>query len=71
MTLVPYKTQAQLDCDHGVSFPENGLYLDFIAKHFTSHEVRQFWPRHSGVCEKCGYNGIAYASQMHFLAGDW
>lgn len=42
-----------------------------FGQQFTS-EVRQRWPRLWGKCPKgCGFDGIAYASQLHFVMGDW
>lgn len=32
--------------------------------------VRRKYPRISGRC-RCGFNGIAYASFEHHIAGDW
>lgn len=53
-------------CDHGLSFDENA------ARGLDSYEVRKRWPRLSGACQKgCGFNGIGYASYMHYLSGDW
>lgn len=53
-------------CDHDVTFDEKE------AKGLDAYEVRRRWPRLTGVCPKgCGYNGIAYASYLHYLSGDW
>ncbi len=52
-------------CDHGTTFDEAA------AKGLDVYEVRKRWPRFSGTCEKCGYNGICYASYLHYLSGDW
>jgi hypothetical protein len=53
-------------CDHGVKFDE------LAARGLDENEVRKRWPRLSGVCPKgCGFNGIGYASYMHYLSGDW
>jgi hypothetical protein len=54
-------------CDHGLRFnPVEAAGL-------SSSEVRRLFPRLDGRCERCGYEGIAYASAEHFLhyAGDW
>ena len=53
-------------CDHGVKFdPEEAKGLD-------AYEVRKKFPRMWGPCPKgCGFNGIAYASPEHYIAGDW
>lgn len=53
-------------CDHGVTFDEEA------AKGLDAYEVRKRWPRHYGVCPRgCGFTGIAYASYMHYISGDW
>jgi hypothetical protein len=59
----PYRTA---ECDHGIVFdPE-------AAKGKTASEIKQRWPRLFGVCPKgCGFEGIAYASTLHFISGDW
>lgn len=55
-------------CDHGITYPQYG---DAV-KGLTATEVRQQFPRLSGLCPKgCGYNGIYYASFAHYLHGDW
>lgn len=54
------------ECTHGVTFDEEA------AKLMGSREVRQRWPRLSGLCPiGCGYEGIAYASFKHYIYGDW
>ena len=54
-------------CDHGVVFDEQA-YLAGMHE----HEVRKRWPRLDGHCPKgCGFHGIAYASGLHYTAGDW
>ena len=58
-------------CDHGVTYDESapselGIGMPSAA------EVRRRWPRMHGACPKgCGFNGIAYASFKHYIAGDW
>jgi len=53
-------------CGHGVTFDEvasRGMHWD---------EVRRRWPRLDGVCPLgCGFRGVAYASFIHYLCGDW
>lgn len=52
-------------CDHGVVFDE-------VAWRADPSDVQKRWPRLMGVCPKgCGYRGIAYASYLHYIAGDW
>lgn len=52
-------------CYHGVRFdPAEAAGL-------TASEVRRRFPRLDGRCERCGYEGIAYASQEHYYMGDW
>jgi hypothetical protein len=70
-------------CDHGVTFDEEAARallsnrhpataLDFIMGDPSSSEIRRRWPRLCGKCPKgCGFDGIAYASHMHYLMGDW
>lgn len=53
-------------CDHGVVFDEKN------ADGLDEYEVRKRWPRLHGPCPKgCGFVGIAYASTLHFVMGDW
>ncbi len=52
-------------CNHGTVFDYDG------AKGLDAYEVRKRWPRFSGVCAKCGYRGIYYASYLHYICGDW
>ena len=53
-------------CNHGVIFDEEA------SKGLDEYEVRRRWPRLMGVCPRgCGYSGIAYASSMHYIMGDW
>jgi adenine C2-methylase RlmN of 23S rRNA A2503 and tRNA A37 len=59
---------AQLpECTHGLEFDEE----EANTYNYTRYEIRQKWPRLDGKCEKCGYEGIAYASMAHFIYGDW
>lgn len=41
------------------------------AKSLDSWEIKRRWPRKQTVCVKCGASMIAYASFMHYIAGDW
>jgi hypothetical protein len=53
-------------CDHGLSFDAEA------ASGLEAFQVRRRWPRLFGLCpEGCGFNGIAYASGEHYVAGDW
>lgn len=67
----PYRTPPA--CDHGVTFDERAWHkADVGIVMMTAEEVRKRWPRLDGDCPKgCGYRGIAYASRLHFIAGDW
>ncbi len=48
-------------CEHNsVSFDEEA------AKGMQPIEVARRWPRFFGKCS-CGYEGIAYASYMHYI----
>jgi len=66
----------QIECDHGVEFDvkeAERIYADrAIEPALKTAEIRERFPRLFGVCPKgCGFDGIAYASQAHFLYGDW
>lgn len=53
-------------CDHGVTFDAQA------SRGLSAAEVRKRWPRGWGPCPKgCGWDGIAYASAEHYIAGDW
>lgn len=55
-------------CDHGVVFDYERVKSDSL----SSSAVRKLYPRLDGKCPKrCGYVGIAYASFLHYLSGDW
>ena len=58
-------TTEKLVCDHGVTFDKEA------ARGLSSSEICKRWPRFSGICTKCGYTGIAYASYEHYISGDW
>lgn len=66
----PYRAPPGEACTHGVDFPPDDEYAE-ATKGLSVAEIRKRWPRHSGVCSLCGYNGIYYASYLHYLAGDW
>lgn len=71
------------NCDHGVVFDEvealrilgdwaPSSLLESIAGNPKAAEVRCRFPRLEGKCPKgCGFEGIAYASQAHYILGDW
>lgn len=60
------ESKKETPCDHGVEFDEEA------SKGLSAAEVRKRWPRGWGPCPKgCGFNGIAYASSMHYIMGDW
>lgn len=53
-------------CDHGVVFPDD------VDENMSVEEVRRRYPRLFGPCpEGCGFSGIAYASYLHYVMGDW
>jgi hypothetical protein len=59
----------QAACDHGVVFDEEEYKK---VGNMSDTEVRKRWPRLMGACPKgCGFNGIGYASYLHYIAGDW
>lgn len=75
----------EVKCDHGVTFdeveaskipsapdPKMDPVVAFILGPMSSSEIRKRWPRLMGKCPKgCGFDGIAYASFMHYSMGDW
>lgn len=62
----PYR--APPPCDHDVTFDEAAARYENLG----AHEVRHRWPRLNGPCRKdCGFRGIAYASHIHYVWGDW
>lgn len=63
------KLPEQEHCDHGVVFDEEEFKKN---PGMSASEVKKRWPRGWGPCPKgCGFNGIAYASFLHYIAGDW
>ena len=52
-----------------------GDALDFIMGSPATAEIKRCWPRGWFTAEKpcpaCGFVGIAYASDAHYLMGDW
>lgn len=49
---------------------------DFILGNSNSVEVRKRWPRGFFSADKpcpkgCGFVGVYYASQMHYMMSDW
>lgn len=60
---------SHVNCDHGVVFDEEEYKS---IPNMTSEQVKAKWPRGFGICPKgCGFEGIAYASFLHYIAGDW
>jgi len=60
--------QMGAECDHGVVFDEERAR----AENLGAADTRRLYPRLFGPCPKgCGFNGIAYASYLHYLWGDW
>jgi hypothetical protein len=53
----------------------DGSALDFILGNSASSEIKSRWPRgwftSEKPCPTCGFVGIAYASEEHYLMGDW
>ena len=37
----------------------------------TPEQVRELYPRFEGECSECGRNVTLYASNFHYMAGDW
>jgi len=76
----PKEEPVKEKCDHGITFDAeaarallaSGTVTNFILGNDQAPEVRRCWPRLNGKCPKgCGYEGIAYASTEHYVAGDW
>lgn len=60
--------EAIFACDHGVTFDEDAYKVEKLSE----QEIRKRYPRLDGLCPKgCGFRGIAYASYLHYIAGDW
>ena len=56
--------------------PKAKSAVDFIIGNSNANEVKKRWPRGwftaKNPCPKgCPYKGIYYASEMHYLMGDW
>ena len=65
---MPASSSPHPDCDHGVTFDQDAAEDGEL----DAYEIRKRWPRLDGPCPKgCGYVGIAYASQEHYVYGDW
>jgi len=63
--------ELKAECDHGIVFDE--AEADRLLKEPGGcAKIRRRFPRLDGPCPKgCGFNGIGYASLMHYVAGDW
>ena len=55
-------------CKHASVQP---AFDEDAARDLSSYEVRERWPRFSGVCPECGSRVILYASCLHYISGDW
>ena len=47
------------------------VFDEEAAKGLSAPEVKKRWPRFWGNCPDCGCSLIAYASDMHYILGDW
>ncbi len=56
---------ADAECDHGLTFDAEA------AVGLPPSEVRARWPRFTGKCDRCGFEGVFYANFAHMVAGDW
>jgi len=67
-TKVSYNDMAKA-CDHlrvpNVEFDEKA------AKEMSVEDIRERWPRGESMCPDCGVPVIKYASEVHYLMGDW
>lgn len=71
------------NCNHGIVFDVEeankilsnwapASTVEFIMGNPAASKIRKRFPRLCGLCPKgCGYNGIYYASEEHYIAGDW
>lgn len=55
-------------CEHPKVIPE---FDEKAAREMTVWQIRQKYPRFSGKCPDCGYEGIIYASYAHYIYGDY
>lgn len=61
---------SDVPCQHEKCVPKIDISDDELAK-LTTEEVRQRYPRFDGQCPDCGQRVIFYASNMHYIAGDY
>lgn len=62
----PNEPRRQTECTHGMEFDQE------TAKHLSARVIRERYPRLNGPCPLgCGFEGIAYKSFLHYMAGDW
>lgn len=62
------KTTKKLECTH------QNVVVEFdqeAAKNMKDFDIRTRWPRFNGACPDCGRRIIKYASQAHYIYGDW
>lgn len=70
----PPRTHPSSTCTHGVTFNESAYDAAKDAGAYTEGLVawvRKYHPRLNGKCTTCGFEGVAYASEFHKIAGDW
>ena len=56
------------ECEHPKVMPS---FDSDKAKTMSASEVRKTYPRFGGKCPDCDYEGILYASMIHYISGDW
>ena len=56
------------ECKHPAVTPK---FDKEVASGLTVSQVRKRFPRFFGKCPDCDFDGIIYASNEHFLYGDW
>lgn len=71
---VKTKIVGRVEVDKAASCRHFGCIPPFDEKAaigLDDREARKRWPRFHGVCLECGESLIAYASESHYILGDW
>ena len=64
--------EPEAKCSHGVMFDYDAYKALSEVDQKNLELIRERWPRMVGNCPKgCGFHGIAYASMLHYICGDW
>ena len=62
--------RASLQCDHKKHMPRYDEQYTRMYR-LTPEQVREMYPRFEGECSECGRNVTLYASNFHYMSGDW